>query len=391
METAVAKKSSARKSSAKKPSARKRTKTARTSVKRIGVLTGGGDCPGLNAVIRGVTKAAILEHNIEVFGIEDGYQGLIENRIHPLDYLDVSGILTAGGTILGTSNIANPFRYPVIVRGKTEYRDVCHLVKANLKKHKIDALVTIGGDGTMAIANKLAKEGVKIVGVPKTIDNDLNDTDVTFGFDTAVTTAAEAVDKIHSTAMSHHRVMIVEVMGRYAGWIALQSGVASGADVILIPEIPFKLPAICKFVLCRSRKGKRFSIIVVAEGAKPDGGKMVVARMIQDSPDPVRLGGIGNVVAEQINAMTGLECRVTVLGHVQRGGTPSAFDRVLATQFGTRALKLVVAGKFARMVNFKNWTVSDTTLVKATEKLKLVNPSGPLVSAARSVGTCFGD
>ena len=363
----------------------------KAGIRRIGVLTAGGDCPGLNAVIRGVTKSAILEHGIEVLGVEDGFQGLIENRVHPLHYADVSNILTTGGTILGTSNTANPFRYAVMVRGKMEFRDVTHLVEANIRKHRIDCLVAIGGDGTMSIANGLVKQGVRLVGVPKTIDNDLAETDVTFGFDTAVRTATEAIDKVHTTAMSHHRVMIVEVMGRYAGWIALHSGVASGADVILIPEIPFKLGSICRLVRERSNKGKRFSIVVVAEGAKPEGGKIVVARTVANSTDPVRLGGIGNVVAELITETTGLECRVTVLGHVQRGGTPTPFDRVLATRFGTHAMKLVAAGKFGRMVTFRNWQVTDTTLAKATARLKLVDPKGPMVNAARSVGTCFGD
>jgi len=251
--------------------------------------------------------------------------------------------------------------------------------------------VAIGGDGTMNIANRLVKKGVRIVGVPKTIDNDLPETDVTFGFNTAVTTATEAFDKLHTTAMSHHRVMIVEVMGRYAGWIALHAGMASGADIILIPEIPFKLRSIAHTVRQRSKRGKRFSIIAVAEGARPEGGEMVVCRTVPNSTDPVRLGGVGNLVAELINDMTGLECRVTVLGHVQRGGTPSAFDRVLATRFGTHAVSLVMARRFGRMVTFRNWQISDTTLAKATAALKLVDPKGPLVTSARAVGTCFGD
>jgi len=372
--------------------ARKKTvQRAKTKLRRLGVLTAGGDCPGLNAVIRAVTKTAILDHGIEVMGVEDGFQGLIENRLHPLSYADVSNILTTGGTILGTSNTANPARYAVTVRGKTEFQDVSHLVEANVRKHRLDGLVAIGGDGTMAIANHLRKRGMRIVGVPKTIDNDLPETDVTFGFNTAVTTATEALDKVHTTAMSHHRVMIVEVMGRYAGWIALHAGVASGSDVILIPEIPFKLSSICRLVRARSSKGKRFSIIVVAEGARAEGGEMVVARREPKSTDPVRLGGVGNVVAGLITEMTGLECRVTVLGHVQRGGTPTAFDRVLATQFGTHAVELAVAGRFGRMVTYRNGHVTDTTMARATAGLKRVDPNGPLVRAARSVGTCFGD
>jgi 6-phosphofructokinase 1 len=365
--------------------------TRMKKVRRIGVLTAGGDCPGLNAVIRGVTKSAILDYGVEVVGVEDGFQGLIEDRVRLLSYTDVSNILTLGGTILGTSNTSNPFRCAVKARGKTEYRDVSGVVRANARKHRLDGLVAIGGDGTMAIAHRLSKQGLRIVGVPKTIDNDLPETDVTFGFDTAVHTATDALDKVHTTAMSHHRVMIVEVMGRYAGWIALHAGVASGADVILIPEIPYRLGSVSRTVVNRSRKGKRFSIIVVAEGARPEGGDMVVARRVAESTDPVRLGGVGNMIARQLTEACGLECRVTVLGHVQRGGTPTPFDRVLATRFGTHAMKLVMAGKFGRMVTFKDWKISDTTLARATAGLRLVDPRGPVVGAARSVGTCFGD
>ena len=359
-------------------------------MKRIGVLTGGGDCPGLNAVIRAVAKAAMIRYGVEVIGIEDGFEGLIEDRTRQLRYEDVSGILTAGGTILGTSNTANPFRQAVENRGKVEFKDVSGKVMSTIRKHRMDALVVIGGDGTMSIAGQLAKKGVKLVGVPKTIDNDLPETDVTFGFDTAVTTAAEAIDKVHSTAMSHHRVMIVEVMGRYAGWIALWSGVSAGADVILIPEIPYRIEAVCEEVIRRSQKGRRFSIMVVAEGARPKGGEMVVAKRIETSPDPIRLGGIGNHVAEQVRSCTDLECRVTVLGHIQRGGTPTPFDRLLATQFGTHATDLVMKGRLGRMVVFREWKIGDVKLELATKGLKLVKPDDKIVEAARQVGTCFG-
>jgi 6-phosphofructokinase 1 len=364
----------------------------RKPIRRIGILTGGGDCPGLNAVIRGVSKSAMLNHGVSVAGFLDGYSGLVEGNFRELDNPSVSGILTTGGTILGTSNIANPFRWAEKdVRGRTVFRDRSGRAVEVFRRLKLDALVAIGGDGTLSIAYKLFRKGIPVVGVPKTIDNDLNNTDVTFGFNTAVNTAAEAIDKLHTTAMSHHRVMIAEVMGRYAGWIALAAGVASGSDVILIPEIPYRLEKVCEFVLQRSRVGKRFSIVTVAEGARPVGGKQVVAGMVKESTDPVRLGGIANVVAGGIAGCTGLETRVTVLGHIQRGGSPSPFDRVLATMFGTHAMRLVETRRFGRMVSFKNNAVTDVTLESAVSKLKLVRRRHPLVLAARAVGTCFGD
>jgi len=361
-------------------------------IRRIGILTGGGDCPGLNAVIRGVSKAAMLEHGARVVGFLDGYWGLVEGRYRELDLFSVSGILTSGGTILGTSNTANPFRFPEKGReGKVVFHDRSDQALAVARRLRLDALVTVGGDGTQTIAYKLFKKGLPIVGVPKTIDNDLSNTDVTFGFDTAVSTAAEAIDKIHTTAMSHHRVMLVEVMGRYAGWIALAAGVASGSDVILIPEIPYRIEKVCEFVLRRSHVGKRFSIVTVAEGARPLGGRRVVAGVVRESYDPVRLGGVANVVAREIADITALETRTCVLGHIQRGGTPTAFDRNLATMFGTHAMKLALAGRFGRMVSFKNWQVTDVTIRSAVSKLKLVPKRHPLVLAARAVGTCFGD
>ena len=361
-------------------------------IRRVGILTGGGDCPGLNAVIRGVAKCAMIRHGASVVGFLDGYWGLVEGRFRELDFASVSGILTAGGTILGTSNIANPFRW-VEKRRKDESRfsDRSDDAVRIFRRLKLDALVTIGGDGTQAIALKLMRKGIPVVGVPKTIDNDLSGTDVTFGFNTAVTTATDAIDKLHTTAMSHHRVMVVEVMGRYAGWIALHAGVAGGSDVILIPEIPYHLGAVCEYCLKRSRVGKKFTIVTVAEGARPKGGKFVVAKMVKESTDPVRLGGVGNVVAEQIAQHTGLETRVCVLGHIQRGGIPTPFDRALATMFGTRAMELVAKRRFGRMVAFRNWTVTDVTLQSAVAKLKLVRRNDQLVLAAKSVGTCFGD
>jgi len=360
------------------------------SIKSIAVLTGGGDCPGLNAVIRAVTKTAIAKFGLEVWGIEDGFLGLIEDRMHVLSYNEVSNILTVGGTILGSCNVANPFKYLSNVGKTTRARDVSNNCVKVLKGHGIDALICIGGDGTMASAAAFAKKGVSVMGVPKTIDNDVYGTDVTFGFNTAVTTATEAIDKIHTTASSHHRVMIIEVMGRYAGWIALHAGVASGSDVILLPEMPYRLDKICDFVLGRSKRGKRFSIVVAAEGAKEKGGKMVVAKRVARSTDPIRLGGIGNVLAMQINEQTGLECRAVVLGHVQRGGTPTPFDRLLATSFGHTAIELLMKGVRNHLVVWKDGRLLSVPLSRVAGKIKTVPKNHHLIRAALAVGTSFG-
>lgn len=359
--------------------------------KVIGVLTGGGDCPGLNAVIRAVAKTAINEYRMRVVGYLDGYLGLIEDRAIPLDYDAVSGILIQGGTILGTSNKANPFRHPVKRGGKVTYRDVCPRAIRNLERRSCEALVAIGGDGTMEIAYGLAKRGVPVVGVPKTIDNDLPGTDVTFGFDSAMTTAAEAIDKLHSTAQSHHRVMVVETMGRYAGWLALYSGLAGGGDVILIPEIPYSIESVCETVLRRNKRGRRFSIVVVAEGAKPVGGDVTVKRMVEDSPDPVRLGGVGNLVGRQIEMRTGLETRVTVLGHLQRGGTPTPHDRILASRFGEAAVHLAADGRFGEMVNIRGDEIGSIPIDQIAGKTRTVPVGSPIIRAARGLGMCFGD
>lgn len=363
-----------------------------SKIKRIGLLTAGGDCPGLNAVIRAVTKAAVNDHGMEVIGIEDGYAGLIEGRFHQLKWNDVSGILHTGGTILGTSNRDNPFKYPVHQPdGELKFIDVFDRVDENIKKIHLEAIVAVGGDGTMAITSQMMDRGVRVIGVPKTIDNDLAATDVTFGFDTALVTATEALDKLHTTAMSHHRVMIMETMGRYAGWIALYSGVAGGGDVILLPEIPFNLDSICRTVHERSQKGKRFSIIVVAEGAKPEGGQMVVQKIVKESTDQVRLGGIGHQLADQIEERTGIECRVTVLGHLQRGGSPSAFDRILGTRFGVKAVDLAANGQFGRMVALKGLNVESVPLQEAVGSLRRVSPESEVIRAARSLGVSFGN
>jgi phosphofructokinase-like protein len=359
-------------------------------IRSIAVMTGGGDCPGLNAVIRAVVKTAINKHGLDVWGIQDGYLGLIENRMDRLSYNDVSNILTVGGTILGTSNIANPFRLAIPKGHRIQYKDVSDDCLCVLAERKIEALVCIGGDGTMAVAARLAKKGLVIMGVPKTIDNDLYGTDVTFGFDTAVTTATEAIDKVHTTASSHHRVMIVEVMGRYAGWIALHAGVAGGADVILIPEIPYDLSRVCEYVLARSRRGKRFSIIAVAEGARAKDGQMVISRRIAGSPEPIRLGGIGPKLARDIGAQTGLECRAVILGHVQRGGTPTPYDRTLATNFGHTALELLVKGLKNHLVVLKDGRFSSIGLGQVAGRIRTVPRNHPLVKAAVAVGTSFG-
>lgn len=360
--------------------------------RRIGVLTGGGDCPGLNAVIRAVTKSAIFRYGLEVFGIEDGFQGLILNRVHPLASRDVSNILTLGGTILGTNNRCDPKRYPVKVGGKTEIRDVTDRVLEHVGHHHLDALIVIGGDGTMAVASHMASQGVVCMGVPKTIDNDLVGTDVTFGFATAVYVATLALDRIHTTAASHHRAMLVEVMGRNAGWIALYAGTASGADVILIPEIPYDIEKVCEQVEARSRRGKRFSIICVSEGARPVDGQQVIDRYDPTSPDPVRLGGISRVVAEQIEQRTGVETRTTVLGHVQRGGSPVPEDRILGTEFGHAAVQaLMEQNKQNRMIVMRGRTVTDIDLSEVANRQRLVPVDHPLLQAARDVGTSFGD
>ena len=362
-----------------------------SDIKRIGVLTGGGDCPGLNAVIRAVTKSALHQHKLEVFGIEDGFLGLIQNRMRPLQWHDVSNILTLGGTILGTSNQANPQHYPIRHNGNTEFADVTDRVVEHVRTNHLDALVCIGGDGTMTGAANLIKNGINCIGVPKTIDNDLEGCEQTFGFDTAVTTAAEALDKIHTTAMSHHRVMVVELMGRNAGWLALHAGVASGSDIILIPEIAYELQKVCDVLTHRSRVGKRFSIVAVSEGAKPKGGDVVIQRRVESSPDPIRLGGIANKLVADIESCTGLEARATILGHVQRGGTPTPADRVLATMFGHHALDLLMDGAAGKLVVWKEGRLNHVDIESVAGKQRKVPAEHPLVHTARAVGTSFGD
>ncbi|RMF74059.1 MAG: 6-phosphofructokinase [Planctomycetota bacterium] len=363
-------------------------------VSRIGILTGGGDCPGLNAVIRVVTKAAINKLGIEVMGIEDGFLGLIRNRMHPLRNEDVSNILTIGGTILGTSNKADPTHFAVgkDAEGKPIFEDVVPRVIEHVQERGIDLLVCVGGDGTMSGAARLIERGIPCIGVPKTIDNDLMHTDITFGFTTAVQTATECLDRIHSTGSSHHRVMLVELMGRNAGWLTLHAGIASGADVILIPEIPYDIDKVCEACVRRTKRGKRFTLIAVSEGAKPIGGDVVVDKIVHDSPDPIRLGGVSTVLAEQISERTHLETRATILGHVQRGGTPVAFDRVLATQFGHQAVKMIaLADGWNKMAVMRKGETGMVPIADVADQQRQVELDDPLIAMARAVDTCMGD
>ncbi len=328
---------------------------------KIGILTGGGDCPGLNAVIRAVVRRA-AHYNYDVVGIKNGWAGLMGIDVEPLSVRSASGILARGGTILGTSR-TNPFKDGEGAKKVIE----------NIKRLGLGALIAVGGEDTLGVATALSKMGISIVGVPKTIDNDLSATDYTFGFDTAVNTAAEAIDKLRTTAESHNRVMVVEVMGRHAGWIATYAGMAGGADYIMIPEAPFDINEVCAVIKTRRSTGKLFSIIVVAEGAVPKEGSMVIQEKKVDEFGHVRLGGIGVQVAEEIEKRAGIETRYVILGHIQRGGSPSAFDRVLATRFGVRAVDLIKQGEWGRMVALRGNSIVAVPLEEATAKLKTVD------------------
>jgi 6-phosphofructokinase 1 len=356
--------------------------------KTIGVLTGGGDCPGLNAVIRSVARSA-FRHGMKVWGIKNGFGGLVENQMTEMADKDVSGILHRGGTILGTTNRDNPFNYAVNENGQLVYRDMSARALANLREKGIEALVVIGGDGSLQVAGGFSKLGLPVVGVPKTIDNDIPCTERTFGFDTAVTCACEALDRLHTTAESHHRVMILEVMGRYAGWIALHSGLAGGADCILIPEVPYNFDSILATIDQRKRQGKLFSIIVVAEGAFPAGGDVTVARVVEGSAEKIRLGGVGEKLARQIETAIGAESRCTVLGHLQRGGSPTAFDRILATRYGVAAVDALVAGKVNCMVALQRNEIVTVPLADVAGKPSNVPASA--LHVGRAIGVCFGD
>jgi ATP-dependent phosphofructokinase / diphosphate-dependent phosphofructokinase len=358
-------------------------------VRRIGILTGGGDCPGLNAVIRGVTKPA-QDNGMTVLGILDGFEGLVEGRAKELYNKDVSGILATGGTILGSSNKGDPFHYPVLRDSRIEITDKSKAALRNYEAWNLDALIAIGGDGTMHICKKLGDMGMNMIGVPKTIDNDLDATDLTFGHDSAVYVVSEALDRLHTTASSHHRVIVLEVMGRYAGWIALNGGLAGGADIILIPEMPFSWDKIYDKILKRELAGKRFSLVCVAEGSKAENEKMVVKGEDIKRHDPVQLGGIGEVVAAKIEQNTGRETRVTVLGHVQRGGSPTPFDRILSTKFGVVAVDLAANKKFGRMVSLKGNEVKNVPIEDAIKRQKLVKPETQALTAAKAIGISFG-
>jgi ATP-dependent phosphofructokinase / diphosphate-dependent phosphofructokinase len=357
------------------------------TIQTIGVANGGGDCPGLNAVIRGVVRSAILGHEWKVIGIQDGFDGLIwPERCIPLTVESIAGILPRGGTILGTTNRGNPFHYLVDEGGKEVTRDFSLKCCENAREMGMDAVIAIGGDGTLTIARDLGRLGIPIVGVPKTIDNDLSATEVTFGFDTALHVATEAIDRLHTTAESHGRVMVIEVMGRNAGWIALHSGLAGGADVILLPEIPFTIEKVCEKLRERAAKGKKFSLVVVAEGVK------LPPTDTHGNPFPIpRPGQVGFVIGDTIHTILKKDVRVTVLGHIQRGGSPSPFDRILATRFGVEAVELVARGEFNRMVCLEAGEIESVTLDEAVGENRLVDPKGSMVRTARAVGITFGD
>jgi len=356
-------------------------------VRTIGIVNGGGDAPGLNPVIRAVVRAGISEHGMRVIGIRNGFDGLIwPEGAKEMTEESVSGILPRGGTILGTTNRGNPFAYKTAENGVESVHDYSSLCMENARRLGIDAIIVIGGDGTQHIGRDFYRRGVNIVGVPKTIDNDLDATEVTFGFDTALVIATEAVDRLQTTAESNHRVMLIEVMGRDVGWIALHAGIAGGAHIILIPEIPFKFENVCDAIRARELRGKRFSLIVVAEGVKlPEAdpsGKPI---------PPATPGNVANTIAFTLREMLHKEIRVTVLGYVQRGGSPTPFDRILGTRLGVAATDLVAKHHFGRMVCLKSGKIESVSLDEALEKMKYVDPTSEMVHAARAVGATFGD
>ena len=359
-------------------------------IRHVAVLTGGGDCPGMNAALRAIVKAAVHRHGVRVTGFLDGFEGLTEDRWRPLGFDDVSGIIVEGGTILGSSNRHDPFRVPVEGRSGS-YEDRSGATLATLARHGVDALIVIGGDGSLRIAGRLAGKGAPVVAVPKTIDNDVAGTDVSIGFDSARAVATEAVDRLHSTAASHHRIMVVEVMGRYAGWVALEAGIAGGGDVILMLEIPWSYEAIARGLRERNRRGRRFSIVVVAEGARcPDGGA-VVREIVEGRPEPERLGGVGAVIAHALGALLPFEARCVVLGHVQRGGAPTPLDRMLATRLGVAAVDAVADGTWGAMVALRGDRIERVAIADAVARPKLVDADGERVRVARRIGTIFGD
>ncbi len=358
--------------------------------KRIGILTGGGDCPGLNAAICAVVNHAAGSYGYEVLGIKDAFKGLYEADTMELTQDGVRGILDRGGTILGSSNRANPFAYPCVdEEGNECVRDVSERCAENYRKMGLEGLIVVGGDGTQGIAHKMMSTGMKVVGIPKTIDNDLEATEYTIGYQTAVNVACEAIDRLHSTAESHDRIMICEVMGRYAGWIAMNAGISSGAEVILIPEVDYDIDRVIASFDRRRKMGISFSIVVVAEGTKPKGEGHALLKA-GDATQQERLGGAGHHLAQSITERTSYDVRTTVLGHTLRGGTPSAFDRLLATRFGVAAVDLLVSEKFGRVAAYRDGKIVDVSMDKAIAKLKRVQPDGPLVKTAKALGIELG-
>jgi len=359
---------------------------------KVGLLTSGGDCQGLNAVLRGVAKTLFgLIPNLELYGILDGYRGLIEGEWRRMGPEEFSGILRQGGTILGTSNKGNPLQYPVErADGSIELVDYSDRIKETYNTLGLEGIIAIGGEGSLYIADKLSQKGIRYVGVPKTIDNDIYGTDMTFGFNTAVQLASDAIDRIHSTAESHHRVMIVETMGRDAGWIALYSGISGGGDIILLPEIPYSMDAVVKKLKERYESGKKFSIMVVSEGAKPIGGEVFGKENKKTIYDRIKLGGIGMKLADEIEKLTGFETRATVLGYLQRGGTPTSYDRILATRFGCAAARAFLDGKFGNMVALEGNSIVLRNVSENAGKKRLVELDHPLIKDALSIGICLG-
>jgi ATP-dependent phosphofructokinase / diphosphate-dependent phosphofructokinase len=372
-------------------------------IRKIGILTGGGDCSGLNAVIYGVTKTAILKYGVEVVGFMRGYAGLYHNDYIDLTLEKVSGIVHLGGTILKSSAKDNLFNYRVIDKnGKESYQDVSDVAMENMRKLGVDALIVLGGDGTLTSARDFARKGLPVVGIPKTIDNDLPATDMTFGYNTSLEAITDALDKIHTTAASHDRVMVVEVMGRNAGWLALEGGLAGSADVILIPEIPYDINKVVAKIKERDSKNKLFTVVVISEGAKEKDGAQVVKEVINDRPDKIRLGGAGEVFANKLQKLvTNHEVRTTNLAYLQRGGITSQFDRVLSLNFGVSAVELLMEGTYGHMVVYKEGTIKNVALEDVLGRgktgetsaggKKTVNPNGRLVKTAKAIGISFGD
>ncbi len=370
-------------------------------IKRIAIMTGGGDCSGLNPVIRAVVNTAVKKYGLEVIGIRHGYHGLYHGDFVNLTLDDVSEIITKGGTILYSSNKDNLFMYPrkdengkllKDENGKLIYDDVSDTAVENLKKAGIDALLILGGDGTLTSGRDFSRKGVNVIGIPKTIDNDLALTDYTFGFDTAISVATDGLDRVRTTGMSHHRIMVVEIMGRGAGWLTLHAGIAGAADIILIPEIPYDINKVADRIKADKAEGKEFSIVAVSEGAKDMNGGQVIHKVREDSPDPIRLGGVGAVIADKLEHLVGSEARATTLGHIQRGGVPTAHDRILSSRYGYAAVELAMKGEFGKMVTLQGDTIKAVSIEDVIgHKTKNVDPNGELVEMARAMGISFGD